>query len=339
MVDILREPIEDPAVWKAERFRDPTDWIYPLAPAQIAELETAAGEVIASGKTAFGISREDFPLPTLAAVLDDQLDVLENGRGFIFMRGLDVTRYDAVTLQTIYWGICSYLGVGISQNPQGELMSGVTDYGDEFEGDPYVSNIRLHRTTHEIHPHTDSCDYVALLCAQPAKSGGDSAVLSSLALYNEVLATHPEYLEPLCEGFHLDLVGKGSKAKELSHHRIPVFSYFGGKMSARFNKRQIELGAEKASDGLDPLSQAAIDYVRDVSMRDDFRLPMEFRAGDIQVLNNRVTFHARTAFEDDPAAKRLLWRVWLNARDPRPMAPEFANQLNSGERGGVTLRA
>ena len=36
--------------------------------------------------------------------------------------------------------------------------------------------------------------------------------------------------------------------------------------------------------------------------------------------------------------KRLLYRVWLNAPEPRPMAPEFANQLNTGERGGVTKR-
>ena len=49
---------------------------------------------------------------------------------------------------------------------------------------------------------------------------------------------------------------------------------------------------------------------------------------------------ARKAFDDhaQPERKRLLLRVWLNALDPRPMAPEFANQLNTGERGAVTLR-
>ena len=49
----------------------------------------------------------------------------------------------------------------------------------------------------------------------------------------------------------------------------------------------------------------------------------------------------REAFEDyrEPERKRLLWRVWLNAVEPRPMAPEFANQLNTGVRGGVTARA
>lgn len=341
MVDILQYPVDDPAVWKAADYRDPAMWIYQFTPEQIAELETAAGTVIADGRSPTGFARDDFRLPTLADVLAEQLNILSNGRGFVFLRGLDVSRYDRVTLQAIYWGICAHLGFGISQNAAGEMMSAVTDYGDKFEGDdPYLHNIRAHRTTVEIHPHTDSCDYVALLCERPAKSGGASAVVSSLAMYNEILATHPEYLEPLCRGFYLDLVGKGTTAQELSFHRIPVFSYFDGKMSARFNKRQIELGAEKHAGGLDPLAQAAIDYVRDISMHDDFRLAMEFRAGDIQILNNRVTFHARTAVVDfdEPARKRLLWRVWLNACQPRPMAPEFANQLNSGERGGVTNR-
>ena len=81
-------------------------------------------------------------------------------------------------------------------------------------------------------------------------------------------------------------------------------------------------------------------YIAELSLRDEFQLPMTFQAGDIQILNSRVTFHARKAFDDhaQPERKRLLLRVWLNARNPRPMAPEFANQLNTGERGAVTLR-
>ena len=340
MVDILRCPLEDSAVWKAADHADPASWTYHFTPDQTAELETAAGKVIADGRSPTGFGKDEFELPTLGAVMAEQLDVLADGRGFVFFRGLEPERYDRVTLQAIYWGICAHLGEGISQNAAGELMSAVTDYGDKFDGDPYLHNIRLHRTTAEIHPHTDSCDYVALLCERPAKKGGESAVVSSLALYNEVLANHPEYLAPLCEGFHLDLIGKGTKAKELSYHRIPVFSWFGGKMSARFNKRQIELGAEKQSDGLDELSQAAIDYVREISMKDEYRLFMEFKPGDIQILNNRVTFHSRGPVEDfaEPERKRLLWRIWLNAGRPRPMAPEFANQLNTGARGGVTRR-
>ena len=341
MVEILREVIDEGCVWKAAHYRMPSEWIFEFSATQLSELEAAAHGILAAGKPSVGFSREDFQLPLLSSDLQELLNILQTGRGFVFLRGLDVGRCDRDTLKAIYWGICMHLGSGISQNFRGELMSAVTNYGDQFDGDPYVHNIRLHRTTHEIHPHTDSCDYVALLCENPAKWGGESTIVSSLAIYNEILATHPEYLKPLCEGFYLDLIGKGTTEKEISFHRIPVYSYFGGKVSARFNKRQIELGAEKASGSLDGLAQAAVDYVRELSERDEFRLSMEFQSGDIQILNNRVIFHSRNAFEDhrEPERMRLLWRVWLNAAEPRPMAPEFANQLNTGARGGVTARA
>ena len=111
-------------------------------------------------------------------------------------------------------------------------------------------------------------------------------------------------------------------------------------MCSRFNKVQIELGAEKHSGGLDNLSQEAIDYVQHLTEKDEFHLKMMLEKGDIQILNNRVTYHTRTKIVDHecPTKKRLLYRVWLNAPKPRPMDPNFANQLNTGQRGGVTKR-
>jgi hypothetical protein len=220
-------------------------------------------------------------------------------------------------------------------------MSGVKDYGDKIISDnPYRDGIRLHRTTAKIDAHTDSCDHVALLCLQRAKQGGESGVISALSVYNEILKNKPEYLDTLCKGFYIDLIGKGKSEKELSSHPIPVFSYYGGKMCSRFNKSQIELGAEKKSGSLDSLSKEAVEYVQFLTVQEDFHLKMMLEEGDIQVLNNRVIYHTRTKVLDheDPSKKRLLYRVWLNAPQPRPMAPEFANQLNTGERGGVTKR-
>ena len=71
------------------------------------------------------------------------------------------------------------------------------------------------------------------------------------------------------------------------------------------------------------------------------RLEMEFRPGDIQILNNRTTLHSRTGFEDypEPERRRQLSRLWLNSFTPRPMPPAIANQLNTGSRGAVTVRA
>jgi|TARA_B110000495_G_C22959348_1_gene562285 hypothetical protein len=340
-MEILKNPILEPCVWKVSDFKSENEWTYTFSENQIFELEEAAKKVINKKLAPTSFSKCDFILDSLTKVLNEQLDILQKGRGFIRLRGLDVKKYDSLTIQTIYWGICSYLGVGIPQNSKGELMSGVKDYGDKIISDnPYRDGIRLHRTTAKIDAHTDSCDHVALLCLQRAKQGGESGVISALSIYNEILKNKPEYLDTLCKGFYIDLIGKGKSEKELSSHPIPVFSYYGGKMCSRFNKSQIELGAEKKSGGLDSLSKEAVEYVQFLTVQEDFHLKMMLEEGDIQVLNNRVIYHTRTKVLDheDPSKKRLLYRVWLNAPQPRPMAPEFANQLNTGERGGVTKR-
>lgn len=342
MEKMLMDPVDEPSVWLAENYRHSDDWVVEFTERHIAELNDALNAVRAKSVGSTRFTKGDFPLPTLGPVLDAQRDELENGRGFVLFRGFPVDRYDLDEVTAVYWGIGTHIGEGIFQNAQGDLVGHVTDHGKKFEGnDPYKHNIRAYTTTVEIPPHTDSCDLVGLLCVRPARLGGGSAVVSSTALYNEFLATRPDLLELLYKGFYIDLIGKGTKEKELSNHRIPVFSYWGGKLSCRYNKGQIEHGAKKAHGGLTPLEQEAVDYLRELSIRPEFRLEMEFRPGDIQILNNRTTLHSRTGFEDysEPERRRLLLRLWLNSFTPRPMHPAIANQLNTGSRGAVTVRA
>ena len=41
-------------------------------------------------------------------------------------------------------------------------------------------------------------------------------------------------------------------------------------------------------------------------------LDMSFEPGDIQLISNHFTLHARTAYEDDPQRPRHLLRLWLS---------------------------
>jgi len=105
-------------------------------------------------------------------------------------------------------------------------------------------------------------------------------------------------------------------------------------------RRPAKRGGEKAGERLSPLQQAAIDCVRELSERDEFLLPMDVRPGGIQLVNNHVTLHACTVYEDDdePDRKRLPLRLWLTIPNGRRLAPAFADRLNTGARGGVTKR-
>jgi alpha-ketoglutarate-dependent taurine dioxygenase len=44
-------------------------------------------------------------------------------------------------------------------------------------------------------------------------------------------------------------------------------------------------------------------------------LAFKLRPGDIQILNNHVTLHARSAFEDEPGRERLLLRFLVSVLD------------------------
>ncbi len=340
MKHILRDPITDATAWRASDFKSESDWIVELSPAHLAELHDALASLQKNNSLGFG--REAFQLPLLGPVLEDISDEIQNGRGFAVIRGLDISQYQTRELACLLWGIGTHLGEGIVQNADGDLIGQVTDHGETYTGtDPYKSGIRGYRTRIALPPHTDSCDVVGLMCVRKAKSGGESSVVSAMAIYNEIIATRPDLLEALCEGFHIDLVGKGTAADQVSFKRIPVFSYFGGKLSCRYNKRQIEIGAEKSGQPLSQRHQEAIDLVRELSMRLEFRLAMDLAPGDIQFLNNRITLHARETFEDhdNPDEKRLMLRLWLSTPGGRPLAPELADQLNTGPRGGVHVRA
>ncbi len=334
-------PVDDASVWRTADWTDDDSWIERLGHDDIAEIRQALRRLAERGLSWPSFAREDFSLPTLGPRLAAIADELERGRGFVLLRGLDRAGWSDEELTDIYWGLGLYFGDVIVQNTEGDRLGRVTDHGYSFAGnDPYKAGVRGHRTRVELPPHSDSADLVGLLCVNPARSGGESGVTSATAVYNEILSRHPEFMPPLMRGFYIDLVGKGLTPTETSRQPIPVFSWCEGRLSCRFNKRQIELGAEKAGTPLTPLEQAAVDAVQDIAEEPTFRLMMDFRRGDIQLLNNFVILHSRGVYEDfdEPENKRLLMRLWLNVPNGRPLHPALADRLNTGPRGAVAVR-
>jgi hypothetical protein len=78
---------------------------------------------------------------------------------------------------------------------------------------------------------------------------------------------------------------------------------------------------------------------------DNFHITYEFKPGDIQLLNNHVCFHARTAFEDYPEReqRRHLLRMWLAVPNSRPLSPAmgtiYQDQWGGVVRGGFPSRS
>ena len=237
----------------------------------------------------------------------------------------------------IYWGIGSYFGNPISQNSKGQILADVVDLGNDYSN----INTRGYKTSAALSAHVDSCDMVALLCVRTARAGGESTLVSSMSIFNEILAHFPQFLPILFRGFKHDLRGEGVTARldEMTFHEIPVFSYFGGQLSCNFNAKIIRSARRKLGQPLTELEEAAIECVLELSRRQDLCYRMDLRPGDIQLVNNYTVLHGRSAYSDypDDARKRRLMRFWVNSRAGRNLAPEFTDRYNTGPGQGVAV--
>jgi len=340
MGDILTETITDASAWTGESLSGSTDWMEPLSDIEVNEIHAAVDGLKSKNAELFNFTKADFPLPTLGHRLASIIDTVENGRGFAVVRGVPVKDYedDFDALKLMYWGLAQNMGTPISQNARGDLICEVTDMGLDNK----MANARGYISNSPTSWHCDSCDVVGLFCVHPAKKGGESQLASSISIFNTILKEKPEFLEPLFKGFHYDLWGEGATGglSELTNNRIPVFSYYKGRMSCRYNAKSILRGAVKTGNSLTDLEEAALEYVRLLAARDDIRFDMDFQQGDIQLNNNHMVLHNRTGFEDwdDAHKRRRLYRLWMNIPNGRPLAPEFADRLNTGPRGGVNVR-
>jgi len=233
------------------------------------------------------------------------------------MRGLPVQGRSRESIRTLYWALGTRLGSAVTQNLRGDLVAEITDRGLDVNN----LDVKPSQTNAGQRPHTDPADIVGLLCINAAQSGGLSRIASTMAIYNAVLEDHPEYLEWLYRGFHHNLRGDASQAAPFgcTPKPIPVYRYYGGKLSCVFNASTIKEAQHRMGERVPESEMRAIDYMVDLARSDEYRLDMEFQPGDLQILNNYTVMHWRTEFQDwpQPERKRLLYRLWLKALDPR----------------------
>jgi hypothetical protein len=97
------EVLETHAEWRASDIADRALWTYRLTDADVAELDAALAHARARRADVLDITRDDFPLPTLAATIRRFEDELIDGRGFQLISGLPVERYGDADASAIYW--------------------------------------------------------------------------------------------------------------------------------------------------------------------------------------------------------------------------------------------
>lgn len=334
----LPPALTGPSVWYGPQVVGSEAWLDTFSAAELDEIEAATAAFAARGADIAQLTREQFPLPTLAPRLARIRHELLNGRGFVLLRGLPVQRWSLRESATAFFGIGTHLGHARSQNAKGHVLGHVQDLG-LASSDPRV---RIYQTAERQTFHTDSCDVVGLLCLQTARSGGDSALVSSNTMWNEMLLRRPDLAAWLLEPLATDRRGE-VPAGAKPYFSIPVFNWHRGLMSSIYQRQYID-SAQRFDDAprLTDAHVEALNLFDALANDPELNFLMRLAPGDLQFVHNHTLLHDRTAFDDwpEPERKRHLLRLWLAPDDARPLPPVFAERYGSvvpGARGGVDV--
>lgn len=280
-----------------------------FAAEEVDELENVAARLLGEGATVNDVGRDHFPLERTLPRLRRVMDEVTVGGGFAVLRGLPVARWGEQLTSMVYWGMGQHLGDAGEQNPQGERLGHVVDYGEEASH-PLV---RRYRTAGNIDFHCDGADAVGLLCLRKARAGGQSRISSSVTIFNELMASHPHLVERLFEPMYLD-----RRDEELPGQppctKLQPACYDGQTLRTFYHSEYYRSSARHDGYALDTRALALLDAYDAIANRPDVRLDLWLEPGDVQIVSNHTVVHARTAYEDDPAQRRHLLRLWLSFR-------------------------
>lgn len=322
------DPVSSPAVWRPADFADASDWVVTLSDAEREEIAAATRAAAGAGLTAATVRREDFSLPDLAAKLAGWVCELSAGRAFVLIRGFPVDLLSQAETELAYIGFGLHLGTPVSQNAAGDLLGHVRDTG-VVRDSPAV---RLYATNQRQDFHCDGSDLVGLLCLKCARTGGESKIVSSMAVYNEMLARRPDLVRALRQPFAWDRNDEQSPGED-PYFMLPVIFDVDGAPRIFFIGWYIrDAQRHEQAPRLTGPQLEALELLEGIANDASFYLEMKFQPGDIQLLNNARILHAREAYtdHDDPAERRHLLRLWLTAHD-------FAS-VEDTLRGGIPPR-
>jgi hypothetical protein len=315
MLSIL--PITHPSAWLGTDMAADTSWRTTFSPAQQAEIRTALTHTRARNFRLSDITADTFPLPRCAQLLREVGDTLRDGRGFVLLRGFPIDGLAVEEVEIAYCGLCVHLGVPVTQNAGKEFFAHIKDDG------PRINELaRGYGTASESKFHIDLTDVVCLLCLRQAKEGGVSRVASSISVLNAVIRERPDLLPLLLEGFPWDRRDEHGPQESPVGPRIPIFSESNGLWACRYNRGFIEAVFRRNDVAVPKLACEAFDFLDALALRREHVLEMDFQPGDIQLVSNDTTLHARTAFVDYAEAdrKRLLLRAWLQMEPARALS-------------------
>ncbi|MHA6621700.1 TauD/TfdA family dioxygenase [Pseudonocardia sp. DLS-67] len=174
---------------------DDSVWRLSLGTTYRAEVLSALSVAETAGVGLDEVSPRSFPLPRLGSLLQRLAGDVVHGRGFALVDGVPVDGLTDQQCALVSVGITSHLGRVVPQGLEQSPVVHVRDSG----ADPAHSTTRSYQHSQRLGFHADPTDVVALLCVQPARSGGRSTIVSSVAVHNAFVEQRPDLARLLYE--------------------------------------------------------------------------------------------------------------------------------------------
>lgn len=313
-------PVRTPGAWLGPQAREREDqWSYRLSEAERDEVRAATVAAVERSLSPRDLTPRSFHLPTVGPRLRRFARDISEGLGFLLIREFPTDDFSDDEIRLMYFGAMTHVGIPIAQSARNDLIGDVRDEGRATE------TTRGYQTSRELNFHSDSADLVTLFCLRPAASGGASRILSAVTVHNLIQATRPDLLRILYdEPFYCSWSGQEPKGQP-PYYWSRFYSWYQGRLhTSGIKERYVD--SPPMSDG----QKEAIAHIRQLidERQDELSLEMQFQRGDVQILDDSVVWHSRTAFTDahDPAMRRHLLRIWLSYHIERPVAPDFSNR-------------
>ncbi|NKE46291.1 TauD/TfdA family dioxygenase [Roseomonas frigidaquae] len=327
-------PIGGRAAWTGAELGRDASWVVALPQAALSEIEAALAGL--GDRTQPRFDARHFPLPRTAPLLAEVARELEEGRGLVRLTGLDPARYPAEDLKRIFWGLMCHLGTPLPQNTTGEILAEVKDETGSGAAVASGTARARSRSTGPLRFHTDKCDLLALMCASNGIAGGVSRIVSTVAIHDAMAISRPELLEVLYEDFWrarpADEEGENMAARPFP---MPVFARGpDGHFTSQYSRTYVELA--QGQPGVPPLTPRQVE-VMDLlaALAEELCVEMPFEPGQIQLMNQHVTYHGRTAYADGAGGRRNLLRIWLASPLSRALPAGHAGQWGDVRAGAV----
>lgn len=311
-ITMLNQTISDRRAWRADTIEQSESWYFRLTEPCLAELDIWIQDIAGSVTSITESRLSQKAMDVCRNILGPARSTLFQGRGFVVLERVP-EHYSVEQANAFYWGIGQLLGQPIAQNIEGTMLYSVHNTGQDI-----AEGARFSVTNAESSFHTDGAfwdeipDLIGLLCLATAKSGGESQLISSYAVHNELLENHPDALGALYQDFYFDRRG-GFLQGESPVARHPIFHWNDAELTMRYLNYYIHVAHEKVNEPLTEEQENALVAIETLLERPEMRIEFSLQPGQMLFTNNHWILHNRTAFVDhkDFERRRHYVCLWL----------------------------